>query len=38
MKTQMLDPFTKKDTKEKRVKQFQVETYFESQAINMDVD
>jgi hypothetical protein len=36
----MSDPFTRKDTKEKKVKQwaFQVETYFESQTINMDVD
>jgi hypothetical protein len=40
MKTQMLDPFMKKDTKAKRVKLWAllVEAYFESQAINMDVD
>jgi hypothetical protein len=40
MKTQTLDPFPGKDTKAKKVKQwaFQMEAYFESQTINMDVE
>ncbi len=40
MKTQTLNPFTGKDTKEKRVRLWalQVEAYFESQVINTDVD
>jgi hypothetical protein len=40
MKTQTLDPLMWKDTKAKRVKQWalQMEAYFESQMINMDVD
>jgi hypothetical protein len=40
MKTQTLNPFTRKDTKAKKVKQWalQVEAYFESQAINTNVD
>jgi hypothetical protein len=40
MKTQMLDPFVGKDIKAKIVRQwvFQVEAYFESQAINTYVD
>jgi len=40
MKTQIPDPFKGKDTNAKRVRQWapQVEAYFESQVINMDVD
>jgi hypothetical protein len=40
MKTQMLDLFMRKDTKAKKVRQWAIrmEAYFESQAINMDVD
>jgi hypothetical protein len=40
MKTQTSNPFTRKDTKAKRVRLWalQVETYFESQAINTNVD
>jgi hypothetical protein len=40
MKTRTLNPLMKKDTKAKRVKQctLQMEAYFESQMINMDVD
>ncbi len=39
MKTQTLNPFSGKDTRAKRVRLwvFQVEAYFESQAINTDV-
>jgi hypothetical protein len=40
MQTQTSNPFTRKDTKTKKVKQwaFQVEAYFESQVINKDVN
>jgi hypothetical protein len=40
MKTQTPNPFTRKDTKKKKVRQwaFQTEAYFESQAINKDMD
>jgi hypothetical protein len=40
MMTQMPNPFTGKDTNAKRVRKWalQVEAYFESQTINMDVD
>jgi hypothetical protein len=40
MKTQTSNPFMGKDTKSKKVRQwaFQVEAYFESQAINTYVD
>ncbi len=40
MKTQTPKSFMRKDTKAKRVKQWalQVEAYFESQTINMNVD
>lgn len=40
MKTQTPNPFTKKDTKTKKVRQWaiQVEAYLESQVINKDVD
>jgi hypothetical protein len=40
MKTQMADPLTRKDIRAKMVKQWalQVQTYFESQTINTDVD
>jgi hypothetical protein len=40
MKTQTLNPFTKNDTKAKKVKLWalKMEAYFESQVINMDLD